>query len=87
VIKEDIDNAKASAETMTFENLVAMSQIQNIANGGTASDPVSVGHKYGLPTLPLPSDSNLHYRYDPVVSQVTNLLMKHGKLSAAQRVG
>lgn len=73
---------------MTFENLLAMGQMENIANGGLASDPVAtIGHKYGLPELPLPPTSNLHYRYDPVVNQVTNLLMKHGKLSAAQRVG
>ncbi|TVY19903.1 Mitochondrial 37S ribosomal protein S7 [Lachnellula arida] len=86
VIKEDIGGAKASAETMTFENLFAMGQMENIANGGLASDPVAtIGHKYGLPELPLPPTSNLHYRYDPVVNQVTNLLMKHGKLSAAQR--
>jgi small subunit ribosomal protein S7 len=87
VIKEDIDGAKASAETMTFENLLAMGQMQNIANGGRASDAVTVGQNYGLPDLPLPPTSNLHYRYDPVISQVTNLLMKHGKLSVAQRVG
>jgi len=87
VIKEDIDGAKASAETMTFENLLAMGQMQNIANGGRASDAITAGHKYGMPELPLPPTGNLHYRYDPVISQVTNLLMKHGKLSAAQRVG
>lgn len=60
--------------------------MENIANGGHASDPVK-GFKFGLPDLPLPENGNLHKRYDPVVDQVTNLLMKHGKLSAAQRVG
>ncbi|TVY73316.1 37S ribosomal protein S7, partial [Lachnellula suecica] len=85
VIKEDIDGAKASADNMTFENLLAMSQIQNISEGGHASEVAEGGHRYGLPELPLPSNSNLHYRYDPVVSQVTNLLMQHGKLSVAQR--
>lgn len=92
VIKEDIKDTKASAsaEAMTFENLLAMGQMENIANGGTAEDPVDhikVGHKYGLPELPLPPNANLHYRYDTVVEQVTNLLMRDGKLSQAQRVG
>lgn len=87
VIKEDIEGTKISADGMTFENLLALGQIQNIADGGQVSDPVVAGHKYGIPDLPLPSNSNLHYRYDPVVTQVTNLLMRHGKLSAAQRVG
>jgi small subunit ribosomal protein S7 len=61
--------------------------MENIAAGGHGTDPVSLGHKYGLPELPLSPTSNLKYRYDPVVSQVTNLLMKDGKLSVAQRVG
>lgn len=41
---------------------------------------------FGLPALPLPSTANMKYRYDPVVKQVTNLLMRDGKLSVAQRV-
>jgi small subunit ribosomal protein S7 len=64
-----------------------MAQMQNVANGGHVFDPETEGHKFGLPNLPIPSDSNLKYRYDPVVSQVTNLLMRHGKKSVAQRVG
>jgi small subunit ribosomal protein S7 len=44
------------------------------------------GHKFGLPELPLPKDLHLKFRYDPVVRQVTNLLMKDGKLSRAQTV-
>lgn len=44
------------------------------------------GHIFGLPELPLPSTSHLKHRYDPVVHQVTNLLMQDGKLSKAQRV-
>ncbi|KAL9098404.1 MAG: hypothetical protein Q9187_009669 [Circinaria calcarea] len=43
------------------------------------------GHKFGLPELPIPSTSHMKHRYDPVVQQVTNLLMKDGKLSVAQR--
>jgi len=41
---------------------------------------------FGLPQLPLPSNAHMKYRYDPVIKQVTNLLMKEGKLSVAQRV-
>ena len=44
------------------------------------------GHIFGLPELPLPNHSHLKHRYDPVVHQFTNLLMKDGKLSKAQRV-
>jgi small subunit ribosomal protein S7 len=90
VIKEEMNDKKAAAETTTFENLLALGQMQNIANGGSVEDSVDLddpGHKFGLPELPIPSNSNLKYRYDPVVSQVTNLLMKDGKKSVAQRVG
>lgn len=44
------------------------------------------GHRFGLPELPIPSAAHMKHRYDPVVHQVTNLLMKDGKLSVAQRV-
>ncbi len=91
VIKEEIDSNKAdAAESTSFANLLALGQIENIATGGHGTDPVTVdtvGHKYGLPELPLPKNANLKYRYDPIVSQVTNLLMKDGKLGVAQRVG
>lgn len=44
------------------------------------------GSKFDLPMLPLPAGSHLKHRYHPVLHQFTNLLMRHGKLSAAQRV-
>lgn len=84
------DKAAAAPETesTTFDNLLALGQIEAIAHGGEASDvtPEMVGHKFPLPELPLPPFSNRKERYDPIVDQVTNLMMKHGRLSAAQRV-
>ncbi|KAF3038239.1 hypothetical protein E8E11_005102 [Didymella keratinophila] len=47
--------------------------------------PVTPGLKFEAPTLPLPKDGHVKHRYDPVVEQVTNLLMRHGKKSVAQR--
>jgi small subunit ribosomal protein S7 len=86
VVKEEI-NDKSAADTTTFENLLALGQLQNVAAGGQVSDPVDLGHKFGMPELPLSSTSHIKHRYDPVVLQVTNLLMKDGKKSVAQRVG
>ncbi|KAL8730291.1 MAG: hypothetical protein Q9166_004174 [cf. Caloplaca sp. 2 TL-2023] len=43
------------------------------------------GHKFELPALPLAANLHLKYRYAPIVKQVTNLLMRDGKLSVAQR--
>ncbi|KAL2075623.1 hypothetical protein VTL71DRAFT_566 [Oculimacula yallundae] len=89
IVKEEMENPKSkkadAADTTSFANLLALGQLQNISTGGRATDPVNLGHKFGLPELPLPSNGNLKYRYDPVVTQVTSLLMKDGKLSAAQR--
>jgi len=87
VIKDDINNKQANSDDRTtFANLLALGQMENIAAGGHGSDPVTIGHKYGIPELPLASNLNLKRRYDPVVNQVTNLIMKHGKKSVAQRV-
>ena len=48
--------------------------------------PETPGLKFEMPVLPLPKDGHVKHRYDPVVEQVTNLLMRHGKKSVAQRV-
>ncbi|RKF73147.1 37S ribosomal protein S7, mitochondrial [Golovinomyces cichoracearum] len=77
----------------TFENLFALGRLENVSNTGHVEDPETMnitypsgeGHKFGLPELPIPSDGNLKYRDDPIVQQVTNLLMKDGKKSVAQR--
>ncbi|KAK2629345.1 hypothetical protein QTJ16_000165 [Diplocarpon rosae] len=86
VIKEKMEDSKANtADSTSFANLLALAQLHNVSTGGHASDPVDLGHRFGLPDLPIPANANLKYRYDPIVSQVTTLLMKHGKLSVAQR--
>ncbi|KAF1814088.1 ribosomal protein S7 [Eremomyces bilateralis CBS 781.70] len=50
----------------------------------SSSLPLSTGVKFGTPTLPLPPQTHLKHRDDPIVQQVTTLLMRHGKLSVAQ---
>jgi len=50
------------------------------------SDMASQGHIFGLPSLPIPANANFKYRYDPIVKQVTGLIMQDGKLGVAQRV-
>lgn len=51
---------------------------------GKKADKPSVELK--LPSLPLPSHAVLKFRYDPIIKQFTNLMMRDGKLSKAQRV-
>jgi small subunit ribosomal protein S7 len=52
----------------------------------TSTEPTQPGVKFGLPALPLPAELNLHYRYDPLITQFTGLLIQHGKKGVAQRV-
>lgn len=68
------------------ENETALNQLRMIEYGLSSHDPSVEGHKYGVPELPLPSQKHNKHRYDAVVSQVTRLLMKDGKLAKAQRV-
>jgi small subunit ribosomal protein S7 len=57
--------------------------LMHIRNSAEVGNP---GHIFGLPELPLPSHDRLKQRYDPLILQVTNLLMRHGKKGVAQRV-
>ncbi|KAF2643561.1 ribosomal protein S7 [Massarina eburnea CBS 473.64] len=56
-----------------------------LVNFDPPSAPTIPGLKFDMPTLPLPKDGHVKHRYDPMVDQVTNLLMRHGKKSIAQR--
>ncbi|OCK81200.1 ribosomal protein S7 [Lepidopterella palustris CBS 459.81] len=70
----------------SFSTTASRSQGMGLEESGPPPPPpIMPGIKFSLPTLPIPSDAHLKYRYDPVVKQVTNLLMRHGKLSVAQR--
>lgn len=56
----------------------------------TAQTPITTptqqpGHKFPLPELPLPPTAHKEYRHDPIVTQLTNLLMRDGKKSVAER--
>ncbi|KAG9243878.1 30S ribosomal protein-like protein S7 [Calycina marina] len=88
VIKKEEASEKSASnnENTTFAHLLAMGQMRNIAAGGHGADEVQLeGLIYELPELPIASDLNLKHRYDPVIEQVTNLIMQHGKKSVAQR--
>lgn len=75
-----------SAEAENPLNQLALDQLQLASYGLDPFDPTLVGHKYGLPELPIPSNMRAKHRYDPVVEQMTRLIMRDGKLSKAQRV-
>ena len=51
----------------------------------STNPPSQPGHKSPLPDLPLPANARKDYRHDPLTTQLTNLLMRDGKKSLAQR--
>lgn len=42
--------------------------------------PLPDGAKFPLPLLPIPARAHLNHRYSPLLDQVTNFLMRHGKV-------
>lgn len=74
---EDVEALEATEEAVEPPLEVAAS------SDGELDDP---GHKFGLPSRPYEPGFNFKQRYHPVLEQITRLLMRHGKLSVAQRV-
>lgn len=83
----------------TLSNGDPLRDLEILASGGIIARPEDVevkkqeqapkparGHKFPLPVLPLPPHSHLKSRYHPVLDQLTNLMMRDGKKSLAQRV-
>lgn len=59
----------------------------NVDTAGSQGPLEGQDHIFGIPQIPIPSGFNLKRRYEPIVEQVTKLMMRDGKLSIAQRVG
>ena len=85
VLKDEADPSKPRGARAYSTTARRSAQIQAMSSS-VSSGSQPPGHIFGLPELPLPSTSHIKYRYDPVIKQVTNLLMQDGKLSVAQRV-
>ncbi|KAH7319801.1 ribosomal protein S7 domain-containing protein [Stachybotrys elegans] len=73
------------------EEMVANGAIEDVvgmmdpASGRLQNSVETPGHKFPLPQKPYPEGFHLKKRYHPVLDQVTRLLMRDGKLAAAQR--
>jgi small subunit ribosomal protein S7 len=90
---QDEMKKKASGSAPKGSRSYSTSTTSEIGKGGfdvglvdftpPSATPEVPGVKFGLPTLPLPRDGNMKYRYDAVVEQVTNLIMQHGEKSIA----
>ena len=85
VLQDEADSSKPKGTRAYSTAARRSAQIQAMTNPVTLESQTP-GHIFGLPELPLPSTAHIKHRYDPVIKQVTNLLMQDGKLSVAQRV-
>ncbi|USP81768.1 universal stress protein [Curvularia clavata] len=75
-----------SYSTMTTQTNGSNGLDMGLVNAqNTSNVPATPGLKFEMPSLPLPKDGHVKHRHDPVVEQVTNLLMRHGKKSVAER--
>lgn len=63
--------------------LPSASQIASYESTTLPAAPI--GHKFPLPSTPLPPNSKLKARQDPIILQLTNSLMRDGKKATAQR--
>ena len=70
---------------LPIEASMRSSSAQDNDMSPSTTAPQKLGHKFPLPELPLHPRLGKDYRYDPVVSQITNLIMQHGMKATAQR--
>lgn len=92
VLKQEIKNSNPSG-TRSYSTSARrparpdLVQFQTTHAVGLEYPDAGLGHKFPLPDLATWSkQSNFKHRYDPVLDQVTKMIMRHGKLSQAQRV-
>ncbi|KAL8705835.1 MAG: hypothetical protein Q9201_001058 [Fulgogasparrea decipioides] len=82
VLKEQVQSTSPSG-TRSFSTSTRRRQEGMISFEDSGVE--TSGHNFELPPLPLAANMHLKHRYAPIVKQVTNLLMRDGKLSVAQR--
>ncbi|KAI5362530.1 putative ribosomal protein S5/S7 [Septoria linicola] len=82
--RAEVESSSSSAAEIE-QAFDANAAAEYTATATTPSSAEPKGHKFALPPIPLPRELVKDHRYDPVVTQVTNLLMKDGKKSVAQR--
>ena len=83
VLRDDIKKANPQG-SRSFSTSARRQQEGTISFEDTGIE--TQGHKFGLPELAPGKSSHIKHRYEPIIKQVTNLLMRDGKLSVAQRV-
>ena len=84
-MKEGISSPNPKG-SRAFSTMARRMQAQTEVSTTESSAVTTEGLKFGLPAYPLARTDQMRHRYDPVVEQVTKLIMEDGKLAAAQRV-
>lgn len=84
-LKANPHNSNTPSGSRSFSTSSRRRALEMATEGSTDVAPPP-GVKFGLPSLPLGPRENMKYREDPIVEQVTNLIMQHGEKATAQRV-
>ncbi|KAK0664766.1 37S ribosomal protein S7 [Lasiodiplodia hormozganensis] len=86
VMQDSLKNSSGPKGSRSYSTSAIRRQEQlAVAPAPATTEITAEGVKFGVVPFPLPAENRLKSRYDPVVEQVTNLLMQHGKKSVAQR--
>lgn len=82
----NLTQAPVVTDPAAAENAEALRQLELMSHGLNPFDPEYDGHKFHMTRTPWEKQMHLKDRYDPLITQLTKLLMWDGKLSKAQRV-
>ncbi|KKY19406.1 putative 30s ribosomal protein s7 [Diplodia seriata] len=86
VMRDSLKNSSGPKGSRSYSTSAVRRQEQmEMTPEPVSTELTAEGVKFGLVPFPMPAENRLKSRYDPVVEQVTNLLMQHGKKSVAQR--
>lgn len=93
-LRPELQSISSGADTdvqAQFSSSLPLTPLPDLPTQGSSSAELELspeedaGHKFGLPAIPIPKNMHKDYRYEPIVDQVTNLMMQHGEKAKAQR--
>lgn len=83
--QQSMDMEMQSTPESPVQSFLGLAPAEGASTELVEAEDEDPGHKFGLPDLPLDAKAHKDHRYDKVVEQITNLMMKDGKKSVAQR--
>jgi small subunit ribosomal protein S7 len=85
VLKEDLNSTRPKG-TRSFSTIARQHMEMTSLEPQASSNIPITNDEAPAPGIPIPRDLMMKHRYDPLVEQMTNLIMRDGKKATAQRV-